>query len=142
MNGLKIIITFVCGFFVAQTIKFIINICTGRAKKYMTNFKTAFGYFCKSGGMPSGHSASFIAATTIIGFSEGIYSSIFALAVCTTAIVLYDAVNVRYVVGEQGKALNKLIKEPIRIAEGHTILEVFVGGILGFLIGWLIFTFF
>ncbi len=142
MNGFKIIIAFVCGFFIAQTIKFIINICTGRAKSYMTDLKTAFGYFCKSGGMPSGHSASFIAATTVIGFSEGFYSSIFALAVCTTAIVIYDAVNVRYVVGEQGKALNKLIKTPIRIAEGHTILEVFVGGVLGLLIGWLIFVLF
>ena len=92
--------------------------------------------------MPSGHAASLIAATTYIGFSEGIFSSLFALAVCISAIVLYDAMNVRYVVGEQGKAINKLISKPIRIAEGHTFLEVLVGTILGVIIGYLIFVIF
>lgn len=134
MNGFKIIIAFVCGFVIAQAIKFIIALC----KKE----KNLWRYLFKSGDMPSGHAASLVAATTFIGFSEGVFSSIFALAICMTGIVLYDAMNVRYVVGEQGKALNRLISKPIRVAEGHTFLEVFVGTILGFLIGFIIFTFF
>ena len=134
MNGIKIIIAFVCGFVLAQLIKFIIALIRGK--------KNIWKYLVKSGDMPSGHSASLISATTFIGFSEGVTSSVFALAVCVSAIVLYDAMNVRYVVGEQGKALNKLISKPIRIAEGHTFFEVLVGSVLGFFIGYIIFQFF
>jgi len=134
MNGIKIIISFVCGFVTAQLIKFIIALI---GKK-----KDIWKYLVKSGDMPSGHAASLVSATTYIGFSEGVDSSIFALAICMVGIVLYDAMNVRYVVGEQGKALNKLIPKPIRIAEGHTFLEVFAGTTIGFLIGFLIFKFF
>ena len=131
MNGLKIIIAFICGFMIAQAIKFLIALIKGK--------KDVWKYLVKSGDMPSGHAASLVSATTFLGFSEGIDSSLFALAICVTAIVLYDAMNVRYVVGEQGKALNKLIPKPIRIAEGHTFLEVSVGTILGFIIGTAVF---
>ena len=134
MNGIKIIIAFVCGFVVAQLIKFIVALIRGK--------KNIWKYLVKSGDMPSGHSASLVSATTYIGLSEGIDSSIFALAICMVGIVLYDAMNVRYVVGEQGKALNKLIPKPIRIAEGHTFLEVLIGTILGLVIGSLVFLIF
>ena len=134
MDGLRIILAFVCGFVVAQTIKFIIALIEKK--------KNIWQYRLKSGDMPSGHAASLIAATTYIGFSEGIFSSLFALAVCISAIVLYDSMNVRYLVGEQGKALNKLISKPIIIPEGHTFLEVLVGTILGVIIGYLIFVIF
>ena len=133
MDGIKVIISFVCGFAIAQAIKFIIALIRGR--------KNVWKYLVKSGDMPSGHAASLVAATTFLGFSEGITSSVFALAVCVSAIVLYDAMNVRYVVGEQGKALNKLIPKPIRIAEGHTFWEVFVGTLIGLIIGFLVFKF-
>ena len=134
MNGIKIIAAFICGFVVAQSIKLIIAIIKGK--------KDIWKYLVKSGDMPSGHAASLVSATTYIGFSEGIDSSIFALAICMVGIVLYDAMNVRYVVGEQGKALNKLIPKPIRIAEGHTFLEVLVGTTIGLLIGFLVYRFF
>ncbi len=134
MNGMKIIIAFVCGFVVAQGIKFVVALIKGK--------KDVWKYLVKSGDMPSGHAASLVSATTYIGFSEGIDSPVFALAICMAGIVLYDAMNVRYVVGEQGKALNKLIPKPIRIAEGHTFLEVSVGTVLGILIGFLVFSIF
>lgn len=55
-------------------------------------------------------------------------------------IVVYDAVNVRYAVGEQGKALNSLLemnKKPILpVVEGHTVLQVFVGAIIGLIVGF------
>ena len=71
-------------------------------------------------------------------------SSIFALAACTTIIVIYDAVNVRYAVGEQGKLLNiivssqKVDKRKVKVVEGHTIPQVCVGAVLGVTIGVLI----
>lgn len=57
------------------------------------------------------------------------------------AIVLYDAIHVRFAVGEQGKALNKLLKkngEPeVKVVEGHTFGQVVVGVVLGVVVGYL-----
>lgn len=127
MNGTKILIAFVCGFVVAQLIKILIAISKGQ--------KNIKEYITKSGGMPSGHAASFTAATVSLGLMEGFDSLLFMLAVCVALIVFYDAANVRYAVGRQGKALNKLISEPLKVVEGHTVTEVFAGIMLGILIG-------
>lgn len=134
MNGTKIIVAFVCGFVVAQLIKIIIAVLKGQ--------KNLKDYITKSGGMPSGHAASFTAATINIGLIEGFQSSVFMLAVCVALIIFYDAANVRYAVGRQGKALNKLISEPLKVIEGHTVIEVFAGIVLGVLIGMGIFYIF
>lgn len=143
MNGIKIIIAFVCGFIVAQIIKFIIDMLHGDLKKYnKKTVRSLIGMLCRSGGMPSGHASSFVAATTCVGLLEGFDSVVFALGVCFTLIVLYDSVNVRFIVGEQGKALNKIISRPIRIAEGHTITEVLFGILLGIVLGVAIYYFF
>ena len=102
----------------------------------------------KSGGMPSGHTASFTAVTMIIGYISGFNSIIFALAVCNTLIIVYDATNVRYSVGEHGKILNKLINErnkeegsklkKLRVVEGHTVAEAAMGFLLGISIATMI----
>ena len=60
---------------------------------------------------------------------------------CMSAIVIYDAVNVRYAVGEQGKVINLIAndhnykKHKVKVVEGHTIPQVIVGGIVGILLG-------
>jgi len=131
MNGIKVLIAFVCGFIVAQGIKTVVALVQNR--------KNISKYIFKTGGMPSGHATSFLAATTCLGLGGGFSSSIFALAACMAVIILYDAVNVRYAVGEQGKALNQLISKPLRLVEGHTLAEVFVGGLLGVAIGCLVY---
>ena len=92
--------------------------------------------------MPSGHAASFTAATLSIGFYDGFTSNLFALAICMTLIVLYDATHVRYAVGEQGKALNKVIEKPLKVVEGHTFLEVCAGVLLGVIISLIIWKIF
>ena len=83
----------------------------------------------KSGGMPSGHTASFTAVTVIIGFLTGFDSVLFALSVCNTLIIIYDATNVRYAVGEHGRIINEIIEDrnkdkrqtmkKVRVVEGH-----------------------
>lgn len=98
-----------------------------------------------SGNMPSAHSATVVALATVIGLRDGLGTSVFALAALFAAIVMYDAVMVRRSSGEQGIAIQKLIKEqkssvPFpRAAKGHTPLEVVVGGILGGVIGLVVF---
>lgn len=98
-----------------------------------------------SGNMPSAHSATTIALTTVIALRDGIQTGLFGLAILMTAIVMYDAVMVRRSSGEQGEAIQRLIKEqksqiPLpRAAKGHTPVEVIVGAVLGAVIGVVVF---
>lgn len=90
-----------------------------------------------SGDMPSAHTATVIAMTTVIGLVDGFDSGLFALAAIFSAVVMYDAVMVRRSSGEQGAALLAYFTEikrkvvPPRVAKGHTPLEVLVGAFWG-----------
>lgn len=140
MNGWYALLAFLVGFIVAQLWKLIAGLLSGHRSHQATDLKTTIGYLSRSGGMPSGHSASMTALTTYIGCMCGVDSAVFVLSVASTLIVLYDAIHVRYAVGEQGKALNKLLAKNgdtgLPIVEGHTMPQVAVGVILGILIGF------
>ncbi len=94
--------------------------------------------------MPRGHSATVIALVTVVGLRDGVDTGIFAVTMLLAAIVMYDAVMVRRSSGEQGEAIQALIKEqkskvPFpRVAKGHTPLEVLMGSLLGVAIGLVI----
>lgn len=98
-----------------------------------------------SGNMPSAHSASVMALVAVIALHDGVESGLFAVAALFAAIVMYDAVMVRRSSGEQGIAIQQLIKEqkssvPFpRAAKGHTPVEVAVGALLGAVIGLVVF---
>ena len=98
-----------------------------------------------SGGMPSAHSATMVAVTTVIGLNDGVETGLFGLAALMTGIVMYDAVMVRRSSGLQGEALRELITEVksvlkvTRVAKGHEPLEVLVGAVLGGLVGYIVF---
>ncbi|XP_008783970.2 uncharacterized protein LOC103703048 [Phoenix dactylifera] len=64
----------------------------------------------RSGGMPSTHSASVVAAATSLGLQRGFSDSIFGMSVVFAALVMYDAQGVRREVGYHAKILNKLLK--------------------------------
>lgn len=93
-----------------------------------------------SGGMPSAHSATVTALAAMIGYYEGCDSAVFALSVLFSAVVMYDAMMVRFSSGEQGDLLNKLLKEQksklgqIRIAHGHRPIEVIAGAVVGLVV--------
>lgn len=98
-----------------------------------------------SGGMPSAHTASLAALVASVGLNEGIDGALFGISLWFAAVVVYDAVMVRKSSGDQGDALNELIveqkskvKKP-RIAHGHSIAEVAVGGALGSIIALVVF---
>lgn len=99
-----------------------------------------------SGNMPSAHSASVVALATVVGFVDGTETAIFGLSALFAAVVMYDAVMVRRSSGEQGMAIHQLIKLAKskivlpRAAKGHTPVEVVAGGVLGFLIGLVVFV--
>lgn len=95
--------------------------------------------------MPSTHSTSVVALLVLIGLRDGVDSGLFGLALLFATIVLYDAVMVRRSVGEQGSAIQMLIKMtgssiPLpRAAKGHRPAELLVGAFLGGIIGVVVF---
>lgn len=142
-EGIPILIAFLLGFVVAQGTKLVAALVRNRGKM---GWSEARYWMFRSGGMPSGHAASFVGATTVVGWLRGFSSIEFAICVCMAVIIIYDAVNVRYAVGEQGKLLNLMAKldsfkqtKPQKLVEGHTIPQVIVGTILGFVIGTLVY---
>lgn len=120
-----------------QLFKVIYDLVT--TKKF--NFKRIMG----AGGMPSSHSAVVAGLATLIGKYEGVDSPIFALAFVMAFVVMYDACGVRRAAGKQAALLNKLIQTPglsgVQVSErlvevlGHTPTQVFVGALIGVLVG-------
>lgn len=138
---MKIIIAAAVAWFIAQALKMIIS--------FVENKKIDWSLATASGGMPSSHTSFIIAATTMIGRIEGIESSIFALAVVMSIVVMYDAVNVRQAVGHLGQTLNEIINNFNRTGKlnvqnvkeilGHTPLQVAAGFVLGVAVGMMMF---
>ena len=105
------------------------------------NFKRLMG----AGGMPSSHSAVDTCLATLIGKEYGLGSGIFALACIFSIVVMYDAAGIRRAAGKQASLLNKIIQtpgmEPSMVSEklvevlGHTPFQVFIGAIIGIIVG-------
>lgn len=101
-----------------------------------------------AGGMPSSHSSLMVGATMAIGLHEGFDSSMFALGVAITMIVIYDAAGVRRQAGMHAERINVLFEEllrghiwseeELREVLGHTPLEVTGGVLLGVLVAILL----
>jgi acid phosphatase family membrane protein YuiD len=113
----------------AQVFKYL-----GQAYK-ASSFKD-LSFLYKSGNMPSSHSALMLSLLTVIGVEDGTASAPFAIVLILSLIVIYDAVNVRRSVGEQGPVVVELakragLKPSIHLAMGHRVSEVTVGSILG-----------
>lgn len=122
------------GYVLAQTIKYIIG--------HRQN--PGWLYIVRSGGMPSGHTASVVSLASVILFHEG-FTDLFAVVVAFATLFIYDALVARRSIGEQGGALLRLLekspfsKDPLpRVALGHRPAEVVVGGFIGIAIGYVV----
>lgn len=101
-----------------------------------------------SGGMPSSHTSSVVAATFAIGSNFGYDHPAFGLGLVMAFIVMYDAAGVRMAAGKQAKVIKMIIREvgehrfqfdeELKELLGHTYLEVFVGLVVGIIIGILV----
>ena len=133
-----------CGllaWFLAQLIKVILDVVLAGSLDWRR-------FFC-SGGMPSSHSALVVAATTAIGKTDGFDGPLFALAVIFSAVVMYDACNVRRSAGDTARLVNKLLEhieqqtaedfaDNLREVMGHTPLQVLMCALLGLGLGLLV----
>ena len=128
----------VLSWFVAQALKVLIILLRYR--------KLDMRKFLQTGGMPSSHSSTVATIAVCIGRSEGVTSPLFALAIVYALITMHDAAGVRRAAGKQARVLNQIIeswdKPDFEFVEkklieflGHTRFEVFMGALLGIIIG-------
>ena len=90
--------------------------------------------------MPSSHSGAVSALTMSVFFAEGI-TTVFAITLVLSLIVIRDAYGLRKEVGEQAKTINRIafdLKQlknihipKLRELVGHTSTQVTVGILLG-----------
>lgn len=127
------------GWVTAQGLKYVFAVIK---TKQIGNFRQ----FYTSGNMPSSHSACVVGLATVVGLIDGIDSALFGIAFLFASVVMYDAVMVRRSSGEQGLAIQQLIKLGKsnivlpRAAKGHTPAEVLVGAVLGLVLGLVVFV--
>lgn len=139
--GNRILLVAVGAWALAQVLKLLIYLWRDR--------RINLRHLASSGGMPSSHSALVTALATAVGLVEGLRSPLFAVAAIVAAIVMYDAAGVRQAVSVQARILNRMLDEifveqrfnekRLRELIGHTPIEVFMGAVLGLLVG-LLFT--
>ncbi len=129
----RVLLIALTAWFVAQSMKVLITLFIDK--------RFEFERFHGSGGMPSSHTATIVSASTAIGLTHGWHSSIYALSLIMSFIVMYDASGVRRSVGKQAKLLNDIIlelykhrhleQEKLKELVGHKPTEVAAGAILG-----------
>ncbi len=126
------------GWFVAQVLKALLYTLLNREFK----FERLFG----SGGMPSSHASTMLAAVMAATMEHGPQSFEFAITVLLALIVLHDARGVRLETGRQAEVLNKLMRhgdlkelfqdeDYLKELVGHTLIQVIIGSLIGIVTG-------
>ena len=130
-----LLISALSGWLVAQ----ILKVFTGMfSKEKFSLTRLLFS----NGGMPSSHSATVMALSTAALLSEGVGSSIFAICMVLSIIVMNDAVGVRQETGKQSKVINQIMRQMssgkhedietgLKELVGHTPFQVLMGAGLG-----------
>jgi acid phosphatase family membrane protein YuiD len=99
--------------------------------------------FVQTDGAPNMHSTAFTALTYAVGFQDGTGSLTFAFAVCLTAIILVDTMNVKTAASRQAEAIDLLLNrmrhrqasaQGTKKALSYRPIDVFSGVLLGILV--------
>lgn len=114
---------------------------------YYRTGKFDIRYTIACGGFPSSHTSTVTALSVAVGIIEGFDSTLFAIAIIFSFIVIYDAVNVRWYAGKNIQLtkqlisdLNDLVKLPLddpiynekmKDVLGHRYVEAVGGFIVG-----------
>ncbi len=136
----KCIVVPFCLWIIIQVFKFVYELIVNKK----IDFKRLFG----AGGMPSSHSAVVCSEAILVGKALGFDSATFALALAFAGVVMYDAAGIRRAAGKQARILNKIVSTPgltqVEVNEkltellGHTPFQVFVGALIGIIVGVII----
>lgn len=137
----EILVTAGLAWAIAQIIKTILDL--------LISGKLNFERLVGAGGMPSCHSATVVSLATITALLCGVGSPQFAFTAIFAIVVIYDARGVRRETGNQAVIINEIMdylknpndpiyknpqfsQEKLKELVGHTPLQVFFGGLLGF----------
>jgi len=103
------------------------------------------------GGMPSAHSAFVFSLATIVGLSDGLFSTTFAIAAAAVVLILDDALRMRIFLAGYGQALHKMVSRLsagdqahfpyIETRLGHKPLEAVAGALLGMAVSLAVYWF-
>lgn len=115
--------------------------------EFLRTHRWNWSLFFSAGGMPSSHSALAASTALAIGLKEGFDSSLFAMAIAFSMIVIYDATGIRRQAGRHAALINAMIadlasghplkEEHLREVLGHTPIQALIGTLLGLLIAQL-----
>ncbi len=123
----------ILSWFIAQVLKLIFTL--------VQEHKIDLSKLTSSGGMPSSHSSFTVALAIGTGQLHGYNSTLFAIAFVLSAVVMYDAANIRMQAANQAILLNKILNQmkdhkitidfTLKELLGHTPLQVLAGAALG-----------
>lgn len=139
-----VLIACIFSWLATQLVKAFIKLCSGKIHSIPELFEILFW---RTGSMPSSHAALVSCLCTTIGYRSGIKSDIFILSLGFFLITIRDAMGVRRANGMQASLLNRISgalfnkgflenEENVKEVHGHTPLEVLVGCMIGFFIGF------
>lgn len=111
-------------------------------------FDIQYTFAC--GGFPSSHTSTVTALSVAVGLVEGFDSTYFAITAIFSAIVIYDAVNVRYYAGKNIELTQQIVSDLVEMIKlplddpiyhekmkdvlGHRFVEVVGGFFLGIIV--------
>jgi acid phosphatase family membrane protein YuiD len=133
----RVLLCALVSWLIAQVFKLLID--------WRINHSVNFKRLISNGGMPSAHTAFVVSLCLMVAFREGLGSVSFALSFALAAVVINDAVGVRYHTGEQSKVINKILHRMLVEGEpltdehlhelvGHTPTEAFFGAVIGLIV--------
>jgi acid phosphatase family membrane protein YuiD len=133
-TGFEALFTGISAVILAQILKFFVHLIWKR--------KVDLRLFTTTGGMPSSHSAGVMGLSTIVGIIQGFDSTLFAVSLGFSLIIMYDAAGLRRAAGKTAACLNRMMDDfyhndiqaaggKLKELLGHTPLEVFVGAVFG-----------
>ena len=110
---------------------------------YLVRGEFSLGKVLWTWGMPSGHAAFVASLATAVGIKHGIENDLFAVSLVFAAIIIYDAMNIRFQSGLHAKAINEIKKGKSKFNESlwHLPSEAIAGSILGVIIAGILMQF-
>lgn len=115
--------------------------------KYFVKGEWDFAVMMSTGGMPSSHTSLVTTLTITLGMIHGFDSVWFAVSFVFSAVIIHDAMGIRYEAGKHASVLNRIADDIAYIMKrdensdekfkellGHKPIEVFVGFLLGIIV--------
>ena len=137
-----------------QTQPFLVAILAGAGAQFIkvisfliVEKRVNYRRFVQADGAPNMHSATFSGLAVAVGLTSGFDSLAFALAVCVTAIIMVDTLNVKNATSRHAEAIllvmDRLRKKKPAAQENnsrqsYTPMDVFTGMALGIFVALLL----